>query len=337
MPVLTATKPVAVPLGSATVMRPAAFRQPIPALRAPDVAVVLTNWSSPDPITAAVRGFRTVLPGADVFFYHGGCRPDCAVAAETAGAASRLAVAANPNGLLRRVFAEIDADIFILADGERCDPCLAPVIVAEIENRDRDFVNVARLRMAGDPAPDGGERLLDWTTNFLFGRGGTDMRAGYKGCSRRFARSYQAETGDLDAALTLTLHALKLRMPLGEVAAVGRPSPPLQMGTGRDARSAVKLLRLVAFLLVNERPRRVFGLAGLALVAAGIAVALPLLEIHDWHATLRFCPASCVSLGLMGSGAALGIAGTALDILAQARQEVQRLGYLAIPRRADRA
>ncbi len=337
MPVLTATKPVAESRSSATVTSPAAFRQPMPVRRVPQVAVVLTGWSAPGPLAAAVRGFGTVLPGADVYFYHGGCEPDCAAAAETAGAVSRLAVAANPNGLLRRVFAEIDADIFVLADGERCDPCLAPLIVAEIENRDRDFVNVARQRLSGDPAPDVGERVLDWAADFLFGRGGTDMMSGYKGCSRRFARSYQAETGDLDAALTLTLHALKLRMPLGEVAAVGRPSAPWQTGSGCDTRSVVRLLRLVGWLLVNERPRRVFGLAGLALLAAGIVAALPFLAIHDWHATLRLCPASCLSLGLMGSGAALGMAGTALDILAQARQEVQRLGYLAIPRRADRS
>lgn len=337
MPVLTATKPVAVPRGPATVARPAAFAAQSRAVPAPDIAVVMTRSSAPDRIAAAIRGFGTVLPGAEIFFYHDGCRPDCAAAAETAGAVSRLVVAASPNGLLRRIFAEIDADIFILADADRSDPCLAPAIVAEIESRDRDFVNVARLRMSVDPQADLGARLLDWTVDFLFGRGSTDMMSGYKGCSRRFARSYQAETGDLDTALTLTLHALKLRMPIGEVAAIDRPSPPRQPVTRDDPRALARLLRLVAWLLVNERPRRVFGLAGLALVAAGVAAALPLLEIDHWHATLRLCPASCLSLGLIGSGAALGMVGTALDMLAQARQEVQRLGYLAIPRRADRS
>lgn len=337
MPVLTATKPVAVPRGPAAVARPGAFSAQTRAVPAPAVAVLLTGSSAPDRIAAAIRGFGTVLPGAEIFFYHDGCRPDCAAAAETAGAVSRLAVTANSNGLLRRMFAEIDVDIFILADADRSDPCLAPAIVAEIESRDCDFVNVARLRMSVDPQADLGARLLDWTVGFLFRRGSTDMMSGYKGCSRRFARSYQAETGNLDAALTLTLHALKLRMPIGEVAAIGRPSPPQPPTTRDDARALVRLLKLVAWLLVNERPRRVFGLAGLALVAAGVAVALPLLEIHDWHATMQLCPASCLSLGLMGSGAALGMAGTALDMLAQARQEVQRLGYLAIPRRADRS
>lgn len=301
----------------------------------PAIAVLITACRD---IAATVRCYRTLLPTADVVLYGDDLSPETIAAGEAFGATVRVVPASGRNALVRRMLAEVDADIYILAHGAGPDDaCMAPLIVAEIRDRDRDLVDVSRVG-GGAHAGDAGDRLLARTVDFLFGHGGDMLASDVKACSRRFAISYRAAgSGDagLASALDLALHALRLRLPICSVATLGRDPPPERPCQPRTVSGWMTLLGLVGRLLVEERPRRVLGLTGLAVVAAGIATALPALTIDHWRAALPLCPATLVAVALMGGGAALGAAGAALDSLAAARQEVKRVGVAAIPRRAE--
>ena len=333
-PVLTASQPHPVAPLRDTVARPPAWqhrRDP-----GPDVAILLFGCpdASADDVVAAVRGYRTVLPRATLFLFGRDVPEAVGRAAAAAGATVRPLPPGVGGAAVRRMLAEVDADVYILAHGANPDDvCLAPLILAEIDQRGCDLVDVSRFGEA--PGRDAGDRLLARTVEFLFGRGGDLLSSDVKACSRRFAVSYRAGGAGRDrpAALDLPLHALRLRLPTGSVTALGTmPAMPRTRGASDWA----ALLALVGGLLVEQRPRRVLGFGGLGLVAAGVAVALPALAVHGGQATLPLCASTLSALALVGCGGLLGVAGAALDALASARQEVARVGVAAIPRRAER-
>lgn len=306
-----------------------------PEAAGPEVAVLLTEARD---VPALVRGFRTVLPRARICLYGSDLSAEAQAAAEAAGAEVLAVAPSSRDALVRRMFAEIDADIYIMAHAAGADDaCLAPLIVAEID-AGRDLVDVRRL--SGAPAGDAAERLLGRTVNFAFGGWGDLLHSDFKACSRRFALSYR-RTAPCDASMgasarDLALHALRLRLPVGRVTALGTGRADAAPETPPSRAGWAGTLRIVARLLVEERPRRVFGLLGLGVMALGVAAAVPELKIHHWRTILLPGTATVAALVLLVVGAALGAAGVLLDTLASARQEVRRLGAAAIPRRASR-
>ncbi len=306
-----------------------------PDAAGPEVAVLLTGCGD---VAAAVRGYRTVLPRAQAWLYGSDLSAAERTAAEAAGAGVRAVPPSSRDALVRRMLAEVDADIYILAHGAAADDvCVAPLIVAEID-AGRDLVDVHRL--AGSPARDAADRLLGRTVDFAFGGWGDIIDSDFKACSRRFALSYRRTTprdgSDAASARDLALHALRLRLPVGRVAALGAGQPDAGRPAPRGLGGWASIIGIAARLLVEERPRRVFGLLGIALVAFGVAAAAPELRVHHWRGTLLPGPRTLAALALLAAGAALGVAGLLLDTLASARQEVRRLGAAAIPRRAER-
>lgn len=289
-------------------------------------------------VAMTVRGYGTLLPRARVWLYGADLPPDERDAAEAAGALVRSVAPSSRDLLVRRMLAEVDADVYILAHAATADDvCVAPLVVAEVD-AGRDLVDVSRFS-AALPA-DAADRVLGRAVDFAFGGGSDILRSDFKACSRRFALSYRrtAPGGGRDAASArdLALHALRLRLPIGRVTALGAGRPDLHPAASHDLAGWASTLATVMRLLVEERPRRLFGLAGLALVAFGVATAAPELKIHRWHAVLSPGPQTLVALALLATGAVLGSAGVLLDTLTSARQEVKRLGVAALPRRAER-
>ncbi len=302
----------------------------------PKVAILVTACRD---IASTVRGYRTVLPLSSIFLYGSDLAPETVVVAQAAGA-TVVAVPHGPrNALVRRMLAEVDADIYLLAHGAGPeDACLAPLIVAEIDTLGRDLVDIAPYDVRR--LDDAGDRLLARTMDFLFGRGGAMLTSDSKACSRRFALSYRASASGADprnaAALNLTLHALRLRLPVGSVASLGASPLGQASASPRTLSDWIKLLGLIGRLLIEERPRRVLGLIGLSVMAAGVMAGLHGLTVHGWQATLTESRSTVLAMVLLAAGAVVGAAGAGLDSLAAARQEVKRVGVEAIPRRAER-
>lgn len=330
-PLLSASAPRRPDAVPTRIVRPAAWTAR-PQAAGPDVAVLLTGRGD---VAAAVRGYRTVLPRAQVWLYGFDLSAEARASAEAAGVAVRSVPLCGRDALVRRMFAEVDADIYILAPaGDAHDVCVAPLIVAEIE-AGRDLVDV---RAASSGAlPDIGDRLLVRAVDFAFGGWGDTVHSDFKACSRRFALSYRrtAPRGGASAR-ALALHALRLRLPVGRVSALGAEHPDGEPSPPRGAAGWASLVATILRLLVEERPRRVLGVAGLGLMALGIAAAAPVLEIRHWRGTLLPGPRALAAAAALAAGAAAAAAGVLLDALAAARQEVGRLGAAAIPRRAER-
>ena len=301
----------------------------------PEIAVLLTGCRDP---AAAVRAYRTLLPRAQLWLFGSDLAPADRAGAEAAGAGVRSVAPSPRDALVRRMFTEVDADIYILAHGTGAeDACVAPLIVAEID-AGRELVDVRRS--CADRAGDAADRFLGRAVDFAFGGGGDVLESDFKACTRRFALSYRrtAPRGGSDAtsARDLALHALRLRQPVGRVTALAAGKSERGPSKPRGAAAWLAVLGTVVRLLMEERPRRVFGLIGIALAAAGIAVAAPELKIHRWHAVMTPGSRTLAAFALLGAGAVVGAAGVLLDSLASARQEVKRLGVAAIPRRAER-
>ena len=290
------------PPGASALAQPAAW-VPRPGGRTVAAALILGSDVAAA-VAALKRCFGTALPHADLLPFVGHERA----------------------ALVRRLFAEVKAEAYVVAD-QADDPLAIARAVAAVERDGADLV-VVRARLS--PAfADPGAHLLRLTLGYLFGCGTGAVDAAAVVCSGRFARTY---AGD-GTALDLTLHALRRRMPVGEI-----PAPELAgalstvPGRNRTARDWLALAGLIARLFAEERPRRTFGLAGLAAIAAGFASATPAIRTQDWHAGLLPGWDSVLPLGLTGAGVGAVAAGLLLDALAQARQDVCRIGYGAIPR-----
>ena len=286
-----------------TLVKPEAWAQ-VQAGRT-STAILIVGKETSEAAETLKRCFATALPNTDVVPFVGGDR----------------------SALVCRMFAEVKASAYVVAN-HADDPLAVARAVAAIERDGADLVVVAALPEAA--FADIGDHLLTMTLDYLYGCGGGPVDAVAVACSRRFAQSY---AGD-GTALDLTLHALRRRMPVDEVAMLnvanaGRPARPR-----RSVRDWLALAALIMRLFAEERPRRTFGLVGIAAIAAGIASATPAIRIHDWHAGLLPGWDSVLPLGLTGVGVGVMAAGLLLDAMAQARQDVSRIGYLAIPRSA---
>ena len=330
-PLLSAPAPRRAGAVPSRIVRPAAWTSR-PEAAVAEVAVLLTGRGD---VAAMVRGYRTVLPRAQVWFYDFDLSAEERASAEAAGVAVRSVPRCGRDALVRRMFAEVDADIYILAPAWGAhDACLAPLIVAEVE-AGRDLVDVRAV--SSGSAPSIGDRLLVRAVDFAFGGWGDTVHSDFKACSRRFAMSYHrtAPRGG-QSARDLALHALRLRLPVGRVTALEAERPDVVSVPPPGVAGWAALLGTIVRLLVEERPRRILGLAGLGLMALGIASAAPGLEFRHWRGTLLPGPRTLAAAASLAAGFAVAAAGVLLDTLAAARQEVGRLGAAAIPRRAER-
>ena len=266
-------------------------------------AILLLGAETTEGVEPLKRCFAIALPEADILPFVGQDRV----------------------GLVRRLFAEVKADAYVVADGAR-DPLAVARAVAAVTRDGADLVIVSALPDAA--FADMGDHLLTLTLTYLFECGAGPVDAVAIACSRRFAQSY---TGD-GSALDLTLHALRRRMPVSEVTTLAPTAAGRASRTGRSLRDRARLVGLILRLFAEERPRRTFGLAGIAAMAAGLAAATPAIRIHDWHAGILPGWDSFLPLGLTGAGVGAMAAGLLLDAMVHARQDVSRIGYTAMPR-----
>ena len=313
---------------------PARVRMRDSAAPAAAVAVLIPCFNEATTIAAVVRSFRRALPEAAIFVYDNNSTDGTAAEAAAAGARVRIERRQGKGHVVRRMFADIEADIYILVDGDDTyDAGAAPALVAELAGSGCDFVNVARVSSAAEAYRLGhrlGNRVLTGIVRFIFGRESSDMLSGYKGLSRRFVKSFPAMSGGFETETELTVHALELRMPMGEIAAAYRERPSGSTSKLRTYRDGVRILLLIARLIKDERPLAFFGLLGLALATAGIVLGVPVVATFLQSGLVPRLPTAVLSVGFVMLGALSIFAGLILDVVTKTRHELKRLTYLAI-------
>jgi glycosyltransferase involved in cell wall biosynthesis len=300
----------------------------------PRIAVLLPCFNEEATIGETVAGFRRALPTAAVYVYDNNSRDrTCALAGE-AGAIVRSERQQGKGHVVRRMFADIDADVYIMADGDLTyDPASAPAMVALLVNDQLDMVVGTRKHEAAEAFRGGhvfGNRLFTGLLARLFGRSFSDIFSGYRVFSRRFVKSFPVLSSGFEIETEMTVHALELRMPVGEVETryLARPEgSDSKLSTFRDG---WRILRTIATLYRIERPVLFFGLVGALLVLAAFILAIPLIVTYVETGLVPRFPTAILVTGMVIVAVLCFFAGLILDTVTRGRREMRRLAYLSL-------
>ncbi len=306
---------------------------PIPAELS--IAVLLPCYNEGSAIHAVVTDFKKQLPGAVVYVYDNNSTDETRAEAKRAGAVVRTERHQGKGHVVRRMFADIDADIYVMADGDGTyDASSAGRLINLLLTEHLDMVVGSRKETAEEAYRRGhrfGNRLLTGLVRAFFGAQFQDMLSGYRVFSRRFVKTFPANARGFEIETELTVHAIELRLPCCEspteygARAEGTVS---KLNTYRDG---LRILMMVLRLLFLEKPRQLFTVAGLLPMLGSIALAVPI--VSEWLETglVPRLPSTVLCTGLMLVGFLLVGFGMLLSTLTMSRREAKRLAYLAIP------
>ena len=303
--------------------------------QSPRIAVLLPCYNEEAAIGATVEGFRKALPGATVYVYDNNSRDRTKEVAAAAGAVVRTETQQGKGQVVRRMFADIEADVYIMADGDLTyDPEAAPEMARMIAADRLDMVVGTRKHDAAEAYRGGhviGNRIFTRLLSGLFGRSFTDIFSGYRVFSRRFVKSFPVLSEGFEIETEMSVHALELRMPVGEIETryLARPEGShSKLSTFRDG---WRILKTIVTLYRIERPVLFFGGIGAILVAAALILALPLVFTYLETGLVPRFPTAILATGMTIVAVLSFFAGLILDTVTRGRREVRRLAYLALP------
>ena len=304
-------------------------------LRQYEIAILVPCFNEELTVGTTVAAFRGALPSARVYVYDNNSTDRTIDVARAAGAVVSNEPRQGKGNVVRRMFADIDADIFVLVDGDATyEAEAAPRMVRRAIDDNLDFVNGARVSRSIEAYRTGhrlGNYVLTRLVQDIFGKQFTDMLSGYKVFSRRYVKSFPAMSRGFEIETELTVHALELRMPSGEELTAYSERPPGSVSKLSTFRDGARILRLIFDLLRNERPLKFFGLAGVALILLAVALAIPIAETYFETGLVPRLPTAVLVIGMTLSGFLSCLAGLILDVVATMRSEMKRLAYLSYP------
>lgn len=301
----------------------------------PSIAVIVPAYNEAVSIARVVQGFRAALPGAAIHVYDNNSTDGTVAAARAAGAVVRRETLQGKGHVVRRAFADVQADVYVLVDGDDTyDAAAAPAMVRELLEHGLDMVTGTRVTDAAGAYRRGhraGNRLLTGLVRLVFGDRITDMLSGYRALSRRFVKSFPALSTGFETETELTVHALELRMPMGEVATRYRERAEGSQSKLRTLRDGARILRTIVVLVKEERPLAFFAAAGAALLALGVGLGIPVVLTFLETGLVPRLPTAVLAMGLILMACLSLACGLILDSVARGRKELKRLAYLAIP------
>jgi len=300
----------------------------------PRIAVLIPCFNEEAAIAKVIADFRQALPTADVFVYDNNSTDDTRAVALAAGAIVRSEALQGKGNVVRRMFADIEADAYVLVDGDGTyDASSAPRMVEMLLLQSLDMVNGARVATTTNAYRPGhaiGNRVLTSTVAIVFGDRIRDMLSGYRALSRRFVKSFPALATGFETETELTVHALELRLPIAEVDTPYRDRPAGSQSKLRTFRDGFRILRTIALLVKEERPLLFFSAVGSLLAVTSLILALPLLSDYLATGLVPRFPTAILVTGLMILGFTSFVTGLVLDAVTLSRRELKRLHYLAL-------
>jgi glycosyltransferase involved in cell wall biosynthesis len=305
----------------------------IDSLEGQRIAVLVPCYNEGIGVATVVRDFRAALPQAVVYVYDNNSVDDTVKVALSAGAVVRKEAHQGKGNVVRRMFADVDADIYVLVDGDATydAPSARAMIARLIEDR-LDMVVAKRVdqdQAAYRPGHRAGNRLLTAVVAHVFGRTVSDMLSGYRVFSRRFVKSFPVLSGGFEIETELTVHALELGLPAAEL-----PTPYYVRPRGSVSKlstwgDGLRILRTIVKLYRSERPLPFFSGVGMSLAIMSIGLAIPIVLTYLREGIVPRFPTAILSTGLMLSALLAVACGLILDTVTRARREVKLLAYLA--------
>jgi glycosyltransferase involved in cell wall biosynthesis len=299
------------------------------------IAVLLPCYNEEAAIVETIAGFRSALPEAAIYVFDNNSRDRTVELARSAGAVVRSEKQQGKGHVVRRMFADVDADIYIMADGDLTyDPKAAPEMVRMLVDEQLDMVVGTRQHEAKEAYRGGhvlGNRLFTGLLSGLFGRSFTDIFSGYRVFSRRFVKSFPVLSGGFEIETEISVHALELRMPVGELETAYGARPEGSTSKLSTYRDGWRILKTIGTLYRVERPVLFYGSIGALLVLLAFILAVPIVLTYlDTGLVPRF-PTAILVTGLIIVAVLCFFAGLILDTVTRGRREVRRLAYLAYP------
>jgi glycosyltransferase involved in cell wall biosynthesis len=301
----------------------------------PAIAVLIPCFNEQETIGAVVSAFRFHVPQAKVFVYDNASTDLTIERARYAGAVVRSEPLRGKGCVVRRMFADIEADIYVLVDGDGTyDATSAPALIAALVRESLDLVSAVRVD-SGQKAYRAGHRFGNWILTRLvaelFGKRFSDMLSGYRVMSRRFVKSFPALSTGFEIETELTVHALQMRIPIAEFPTPYSERPKGSSSKLRTISDGVRILRTVAYLLKEERPLAFFGATSASLVVLALALGIPVAVEFMRTGLVPRLPTAVLATGLMILASLSLVCGLILDTVTRGRIEMKRLYYLSIP------
>ena len=299
------------------------------------VAILLPCYNEEAAIAQTVAGFRAALPDAAIYVFDNNSTDHTVEVARAAGAIVRTERMQGKGSVVRRMFADVDADIYVMADGDATyDADAAPAMVAQLLGEGLDMVVGTRVTQETSAYRRGhvmGNRAMTGLLSGLFGRSFTDIFSGYRIFSRRFVKSFPVLSAGFEIETEMSVHALELKMPVGEIETRYFARPEGSTSKLSTYRDGWRITRTIATLYRIERPLWFFGAIGMLLALAAIILSVPLIATYRETGLVPRLPTAVLATGMMILAALNLFAGLILDTVVRGRREVRRLAYLAQP------
>ncbi|TAM59520.1 MAG: glycosyltransferase [Rhodanobacter sp.] len=298
----------------------------------PRVVVLIPCFNEAITIGDVLRDFRAALPDARLVVYDNNSTDATAIVARNAGAEVRTERMQGKGNVVRRMFADLDADIYVMVDGDATyNAGDAPAMIHRLMEDRLDLVVGSRVS-DGDAAYRRGHQFGNWAltglTGWIFGRTFSDMLSGYRVMSRRYVKSFPAHAQGFDTEIELGIHALELRMPVAEVPSRYRARPEGSHSKLDTYRDGWRILKTIVRLTKNGRPLAFFSVACAVCVLVAVGLALPLFRTYLLTGLVPRFPTAILSASLVLLGGIFLVCGLVLDTVTLGRREQKYSAYL---------
>jgi glycosyltransferase involved in cell wall biosynthesis len=308
--------------------------QPEARLAGLRIAVLVPCYNEAAAIEQVIIGFRQALPQARILVFDNNSTDDTVAIAEKAGAETRYVLRQGKGNVVRRMFADVEADLYVMVDGDATyDAASAPKLIEKLLAEGLDMVVGARRANEVEAYRPGhrlGNRVLTEFVARVFGRAFNDILSGYRIFSRRFVKSFPALSIGFEIETELTIHALELRMPIAEVETPYYARPIGSASKLNTYRDGARILRMIVRLYQLQRPLAFFSWIAGALAVVAVILAIPVVITFIETGLVPRFPTAILSTGLMLLASLALTCGLVLDNVTRGRQEMKRLFYLGI-------
>jgi glycosyltransferase involved in cell wall biosynthesis len=298
------------------------------------IAVLLPCYNEESTIAAVIDSFRRVLSGAVIYVYDNNSSDRTAEIAAAAGAVVRRERYQGKGNVVRRMFADIEADVYILADGDLTyDASAAGRLVDALVSQNVDMVVGVRIG-AGQAFRRGhrlGNRLFNWFVVHLFGEGFTDILSGYRVLSRRFAKSFPAASSGFEIETELSVHALDLKLATAEIPLSYGERPQNSTSKLKTYRDGVRILASILMMYKALRPFRFYGAIFVALAVVALGLAAPIVVTYFETGLVPRLPTAVLAASIMQFAFLSLICGIVIEAVSASRREFKRMRYLDFP------
>ena len=299
------------------------------------VAVLVPCYNEEAAIATVVKDFRAALPGAAIYVYDNNSRDQTSARAAEAGAVVRNESRQGKGNVVRRMFADIEADIYVLVDGDDTyDAGAVPRMISQMIGEGADLLTARRIHTdaaAYRPGHVLGNRLLTGLTSLLFNVHLSDMLSGYRIFSRRFVKSFPFTAEGFAIETELTVHAVRLMMPMSEMDTRYKERPVGSVSKLNTYRDGFRILGTIGYLVREERPLVFFSTIAFLFAAVAAFIGAPVVSDYVHTGLVPRLPTAVLATGLMVIAFLSLTCGLILDTVTRGRWEAKRMAYLAIP------